>query len=398
MQLEFHNTEIFSDNKRKQLHEMMTFLSSVWENTSDEVLPFICRPKAQNILVSVIMPVCNAEKFLTKALQSITNQTLEDLEIICIDDGSTDRSPEILAFFAAFDERITIITQPASNAGCARNRGLEIATGKYLYFMDADDWCEPFMLETAVAAAEKGNHDLVAWSFLTLESSTHKLLWSKRYKNTTLDAAADKTIYLKLMLCVWNKLFRRQMVLDHGLRFQEITNNNDISFTTCAIAAVRKIRTISTPMYFYRKSGTGLQATQSTDPYGCIYARIHAKEEMERLGLWEDFYDHFRNSTYNSLVKQLALIRFSLEQLSEIRILLQTHFDYGKTTPQEVFDPDMYCLIHAMFFENEIYYPTKLFTLYRKRRHSHRVGNAVLWLPLKIKKGIQKILQRIRMR
>ena len=82
MSVILHNTEIFSDNKRKQLHEMMTFLSSVWENTSDEVLPFICRPKAQNILVSVIMPVCNAEKFLTKALQSITNQTLEDLEII----------------------------------------------------------------------------------------------------------------------------------------------------------------------------------------------------------------------------------------------------------------------------------------------------------------------------
>ena len=102
---------------------MMNALKSVWDNASDEVMPFVCRKKAQNVTVSVIVPVYNAEKFLTKALQSIVNQTLENIEIICVDDGSTDRSLEILNFFAAHDERITVITQPNSNAGLAYKRG-----------------------------------------------------------------------------------------------------------------------------------------------------------------------------------------------------------------------------------------------------------------------------------
>lgn len=92
--------------------------------------------------VSVIIPVYNVEKYLRQCIDSIVNQTLKEIEIICVDDGSTDSSPAILAEYTAKDPRVKVITREKSNAGAARNAGMAVATGEYLGFVDSDDWCE----------------------------------------------------------------------------------------------------------------------------------------------------------------------------------------------------------------------------------------------------------------
>ena len=92
--------------------------------------------------ISVIIPVYNSEKFLKKCLDSIINQTLNDIEIICIDDGSTDKSLRILNNFADKDNRITIINQKNSGPSAARNKGIENAKGEYIGFVDSDDWID----------------------------------------------------------------------------------------------------------------------------------------------------------------------------------------------------------------------------------------------------------------
>ena len=111
--------------------------------------------------ISIIIPVYNVKKFLNKCLKSIVNQTFTDLEIICINDGSTDKSLSILNSFAQKDNRIIVINQSNQGQSCARNAGLAIATGEYTGFVDSDDWIDLDFYEKLYTAAEKYNADIV---------------------------------------------------------------------------------------------------------------------------------------------------------------------------------------------------------------------------------------------
>ena len=115
------------------------------------------------VKVSVIIPVYNVEPYLKQCMDSVVGQTLKDIEIICVDDGSTDGSLDILREYAAEDNRIQIIEQKNAGAGAARNNGMRHATGKYLSFLDSDDFFEPRMLEKAYDLPEKDQADFVAY-------------------------------------------------------------------------------------------------------------------------------------------------------------------------------------------------------------------------------------------
>lgn len=114
-----------------------------------------------NPVVSVIIPVYNQEKYLRKCLDSVCNQSLQNIEVICVNDGSTDNSKEILENYAKQDSRIHILSQKNQGAGAARNLGMQVARGKYLSFLDSDDIFEPLMLETMVRAIEKDDADVL---------------------------------------------------------------------------------------------------------------------------------------------------------------------------------------------------------------------------------------------
>jgi len=113
------------------------------------------------IKVSVVIPVYNTYKYLPECLESVINQTLADIEIICINDGSTDFSSKILEEYASKDKRIKIISQNNQGLSCARNRGLEIARGEYIYFLDSDDKITLTALEELYDIAEKNKLDII---------------------------------------------------------------------------------------------------------------------------------------------------------------------------------------------------------------------------------------------
>ena len=108
-------------------------------------------------VISVIIPIYNSEKYLSECLNSVVNQTLHDIEIICVNDGSTDSSLEILEDYQSKDKRIKIINQEHNNAGSARNKGLEIARGEYLSFLDSDDYFDLNMLKEMYLTAKSDN-------------------------------------------------------------------------------------------------------------------------------------------------------------------------------------------------------------------------------------------------
>ena len=113
--------------------------------------------------VSVIIPVYNVEAYLRQCLDSVVNQTLRDIEIICVDDGSTDGSRAILEEYSEKDSRFKVIKQNHSNAGACRNAAMAIAKGEYLGFVDADDFCDLTLFEKAYTKAKSDDADVVIW-------------------------------------------------------------------------------------------------------------------------------------------------------------------------------------------------------------------------------------------
>lgn len=120
------------------------------------------------LIISIIVPIYNAEKGLEKCIDSILNQTIKNIEIILVDDGSIDKSMEICQRYAALDNRIRIIHQENSGVSAARNRGLSIAKGKYVGFVDSDDWIEPNMFEKMTCEAENTKSDIVMCDAITV--------------------------------------------------------------------------------------------------------------------------------------------------------------------------------------------------------------------------------------
>lgn len=113
--------------------------------------------------VSIIVPVYNVENYLSRCLNSLINQTLKDIEIICVNDGSTDGSSAILEEFAQKDSRIRIVNKENGGLSSARNEGLKYVTSDYVGFVDSDDWIEPDTYESALSAVQKTNADIVCW-------------------------------------------------------------------------------------------------------------------------------------------------------------------------------------------------------------------------------------------
>lgn len=125
--------------------------------------------------VSVIIPVYNVDPYLRECLESVVNQTLLDIEIICVNDGSTDNSPAILEEYRAKDSRITVFTQENRGLSAARNRGMDLARGEYIYFIDSDDYVEPETLERTVHIAEADDLDAVVFRFKQFAESEELL-------------------------------------------------------------------------------------------------------------------------------------------------------------------------------------------------------------------------------
>ena len=176
------------------------------------------------IKVSIITPVYNAEKYLSKAIDSITAQTLTDWELILVDDGSTDTSPQICDEYAAKDIRIKAIHKKNEGVAMARQTGIAHATGEYSIHVDADDWVEPTMLEELYNKAQFQNADVVITDFFTTNNG--KDIYCKQHpsgldgKNIVYDLLDNK---LFGSLC--NKLIRLELYKHYNLRFYKGINH-----------------------------------------------------------------------------------------------------------------------------------------------------------------------------
>ncbi|DAA83489.1 MAG TPA: glycosyl transferase [Cyanobacteria bacterium UBA10660] len=202
--------------------------------------------------VSVIVPVYNTEKYLQKCLNSLTNQTLKNIEIICVNDGSTDNSLKILQDNAIKDERIKIINQENKKQGAARNAGMQIATGEYIGFVDSDDWIDFDFYEKLYTAAKKHNFDIALCTNVRVKKNVNKkrlnITEEKEYK--TVQEKFDVNIQWKNP-CPTNKIYKRDLFISHNIQWPEGVYCEDKIFTLKAVYFANGIVTVPNVNYYY---------------------------------------------------------------------------------------------------------------------------------------------------
>ncbi|MDR2458268.1 MAG: glycosyltransferase [Clostridiales Family XIII bacterium] len=201
-----------------------------------------------NPKISVIIPVNNTEKYLRQCLDSIVNQTLKDIEIICINDGSTDNSLKILNEYASSDNRIELISL-LDNKGVSfsRNFGIHVSKGRYIGFVDSDDWIDLNFYENLYLTAEKENSDIIAASTIVNVKRNKKSSWNWKKGNKY-----EKERRLLFISYSWFKIYRRAFLIDNDIFFQEVKFFSDISFTFISSMLAKNIIICQNGQYFYR--------------------------------------------------------------------------------------------------------------------------------------------------
>ncbi len=247
------------------------------------------------IKVSVIVPVYNTAAFLDACLRSILRQTLRDIEVICVDDGSMDKSLALLKKYARQDGRVIILTQKNKGAGAARNAGIRRARGRYLSFLDSDDYFDARMLEAMYEKAVRTDADIVHCMAQSLDNKTGVVApieW-----NLSLKLLPDREVFSHRDLgqnifrfssgTIWDKLIKFQFVKDKKLWFQEIQNCNDTAFSLLSLALADKIAVVPLSFVTYRQNNDGSLTAGRDVHWDCFYAALtQIREILQREGLY----------------------------------------------------------------------------------------------------------------
>ena len=219
--------------------------------------------------VSIIVPVYQVEKYISQCIQSVLNQTFQDFELILVDDGSKDQSGIICDSYAARDDRIIVIHTENRGAASARNTGLEDASGRYITFLDGDDYITGNMLERLHEVIERSEYDMVACGFLNLLPDEGDNFVVGLPEMTV--CGRDVLEHLKnepnhgVWTVVWNKIYRRE-VLDN-LRFPDGKYFEDEFFSTSLFLTAGQIHTIPDILCYHRVLATSTMNTQKSENY-----------------------------------------------------------------------------------------------------------------------------------
>lgn len=224
--------------------------------------------RSLNKKISVIIPVYNTEKHISKCIESVCNQTYQNLEIICIDDGSTDYSGEIVENYSKTDSRIIVVHQENKGESNARNKGLSLAKGQYIAFVDCDDWIESDMYETLINWAETDNLDMVLSSWFkdndqtSLEISNKLRVNSNVFGRDELLGYIYKRDYYRGFAYMWNKLYKRDILIDKCgslIQFNEqLRLGGDVLYLAEAAVKTKRAKYIDKAFYhYYQRSESG---------------------------------------------------------------------------------------------------------------------------------------------
>lgn len=295
-------------------------------------------------IVSVIIPCYNIEKYLRQCLDSVVNQTLRNIEIICVDDGSSDSTLEILKEYENADERFKIVSQKNGGAGAARNNGLRVATGKYLSFLDSDDFFELDMLEKAYESAEKYQADFVVFN------SNQYHMDKNRFAETRWVIHKDEippympfsyrqlagNVFKTFVGWAWDKLYLRSFVIENNLWFQEQRTTNDMLFVFSALVLAKKIAVVDKVLVHQRRGSSETLSVTREKSWHCFYDALNAlKKRLIEEKLWNELEKDYINYSLHFSLWHLNTLAEPTHQLLEEKLRKEWFEALGITDKQE---------------------------------------------------------------
>lgn len=239
--------------------------------------------------ISVIMPVYNCEDFLDESINSILNQTFGDFEFICVDDGSTDRSLEMLEKYEKTDDRMVVYSQENQGGGIARNFALTKATGKYIYFMDADDAMDLTAFEETYKVAEEKNPDFLLFKAINYNDVEDRYYETEYFSmNKIYDIVGDELFHYKdigdllfrMSVTPWGKLYNRQFIMDTGAEFASGMFHDNKFFWKILLSS-EKLLFYNKSLYVRRIHPDSLQSS-------------HDKKLFDLFGIMDIIFSYFR--------------------------------------------------------------------------------------------------------
>ena len=299
--------------------------------------------------ISVIIPVYNVEKYLAECLTSVVNQTFKDIEIICVNDGSTDNSPKILEEFAQKDSRIKIINQENQGMSCARNAGLAVATGEYITFVDSDDYISTDLYADMQKYLPA---ELICFNAKIFPMS-EKYRALQNYIQCKFDGEQpmEEKLILKTNVHVWNKVFKTSIIKENNIRFPKGLYFEDFPFVCEYMLSINSVKFFGGKgYYFYRQQPNSLMNN-------CSHKSIH------HLFVWHYLYDKLKErklldkypNLINKLFRTYTILAYKYSDEASKDSIIKTAQDYASEISYKGLDE----LIDALINNKMIYYGRK---------------------------------------
>lgn len=269
---------------------------------------------------SIIVPVYNVKQYLEQCLESLQAQDYKGYEVICVNDGSTDGSREILKAWESRMPQMRVIDRENGGLSAARNTGLQVAVGDYVLFVDSDDWVEPNMLNRLTA--ECNGTDMICFACRRTDNEATDALPEEQtsgwdyYNRHALEARVVPFV------CVWQRCYRRQFLLDNGLRFREGILHEDNEFTPRACLGAKSVKVIPDVLYNYRVRPGSIMTTRGLRSKECL---ILIGNELSDLFSKETNID--KTVIYQALTQcyQMAFVDNTREEDHVLRKLIDWH-------------------------------------------------------------------------
>lgn len=282
-----------------------------------EILRYIKIRKQKVAKVSIIIPIFNTEKYIEKCLTSIVKQTLDDIEIICVNDGSTDNSVSIVKNFAAIDSRIKIIEQENLKQGAARNNGTKFAAGEYIGFVDSDDWIDSDYYEKLYNAAKKYNSDIaLATNVRVGNGKTKKRLNIEKEEFVSNLQKKFDICNLAKNPCPTNKIYRREFLSGYGIKWPEGCYCEDKLFVTKAVYYANGVVAVPNINYYYFRNPDSTVNTRLKKHFNQLIIDKN-KARLEVVNFLKEKKAQIRDKEFWAVKKEYKIINLSLYKIKQ---------------------------------------------------------------------------------